>query len=102
MELVEAQVTGRESLQRGGEHVHVLRVEVRGIPGPGMAEDARLKAVMWVEPISGQVLRQDTFIANSALRFERLSERDSLSIGVEFFPHEKIELPETNEVDDKL
>ena len=97
VELVEARVVACELLERDGGHVRVMRVEVRGTPGPGMPEDARLKAVLWVEPKSGLVLRQDVFIVNSTLRFDRLPEREAYRIGLEFFPHEKIETPEPDE-----
>jgi|GEM_PF-1611040 len=88
VELVEAEVVAMESLQYGDALVRALRIEYRSLPGPGIPEANRLQAVTWVEAKSGLVLRQDVFIANSKLRFERLSEEVASQLGVEFFPHE--------------
>ena len=37
-------------------------------------DDARLQAISWVDAADGTVLRQDMFIANSRLRFNRVLE----------------------------
>jgi len=88
VELVEAEVVAIESLQLGEEILRVMRIEYRGLPGPGIPEANRLQSVTWVEPKSGMVLRQDVYIANSKLRFERLPAEIARTIGLEFFPGE--------------
>jgi hypothetical protein len=88
VELVEAEVVAIESLQYGDETVRVMRIDYRSLPGPGIPEANRLQAVTWVEPKSGMVLRQDVYIANSKLRFERLADEIAGQIGLEFFPNE--------------
>jgi len=88
VELVEAEVVATESLHYGDETLRVLRIVYRSLPGPGVPEANRLQAVTWVEPKNGLVLRQDVYIANSKLRFERLPDDIASQIGLEFFPHE--------------
>jgi hypothetical protein len=88
VELVEAEVVAMESLLYGEETLRVMKIDYRSLPGPGLPEASRLQAVSWVEPKSGLVLRQDVYIANTKLRFERLSDETASQIGLEFFPHE--------------
>ncbi|MCA9261678.1 MAG: hypothetical protein KDA61_20815 [Planctomycetales bacterium] len=85
VEMVEAEVTAVESLQRDGENVRAMRVEFRTESGAGIPEAARLQAVAWVEPESGVVLRQDVVVGRSHLRFERLSEEESDEVGRTLF-----------------
>jgi hypothetical protein len=59
----------------------VMRVEFRGPPAPGIAEDSRLQAIAWVRADDGLVLRQDVLISTSQLRFERLTDEESAKVG---------------------
>lgn len=81
VETVEAEVTGLERIDFGGEQVRVMRIEFRGMPTPGVPEEARLQAVAWVSAEDGLVLRHDVHIASSKLRFERLPEDEADAIG---------------------
>ncbi len=101
VELVEAEVVAIESLQYGDETIRVMRIDYRSLPGPGIPEDNRLQAVTWVEPKMGMVLRQDVYIANSKLRFERLPEEVASQIGLEFFPNE-LENTLSNRTEEKI
>lgn len=78
---VEAEVTGEERIEYDGELVRAMRIDYRASPDPGVPEEARLQTTTWVRPDDGLVLRQDVFIANSKLRFERLSETEAAEVG---------------------
>jgi hypothetical protein len=88
VELVEVEVVGIETIQREGESQRVMRIEYRGEIGPGVQDSARLKAIAWVVPSTGVVLRQDVFIGHSKLRFDRLETEQSQRIGARLFPRE--------------
>ena len=84
IELIQAEVMGLESMEYNGEPHRVFRVEYRDITGTGVAREARLQSVSWIEP-KGEVLRRDVYMGSSQLRFERLSEDESLEVGGELF-----------------
>ena len=92
VELVDVEVTGKEILPYGekDEIRSVFRVEYRGLSGPGVQEETQRHAVCWVEPASGNVLRQDIYLANTKLRFERVPEAEAYRIGLDFFPNEEM------------
>ena len=83
VETIEAEVTGVESMQVDGDSVRVMRVEFVGPPGPGIPEEARLRAIAWVRPADGVVMRQDVILGNSKLRFERILGAEAIEIGQE-------------------
>ncbi len=83
VETVEAEVTGMERIEYGGELVRAFRVEFRGSPGPGVPEEQRLQAVAWVRAEDGLVLQHDLLIASSKLRFERLPDDEATEVGRE-------------------
>jgi hypothetical protein len=83
VETLDVEVTGIENLRIGEETQRVMRVEFRGQPAPGVPEEDRLQAVVWVRASDGLVLRQDVIIATSKLRFERLSDEEAAEVGKE-------------------
>jgi hypothetical protein len=83
VETLEAEVTGVETLHRGEVSERVLKVEFRSMEGAGVPEESRLQAVAWVRADDGLVLRQDVYVANSQLRFERMTDDDAARIGRE-------------------
>jgi hypothetical protein len=88
IETVEAEVTGIESIEYDGKLQRVMRVEFRGPPTPGIAEESRMQAIAWVRAEDGLVLRQDVAIAASQLRFERLSDAEAVEQGNQLLgPH---------------
>ncbi len=78
---VEVDVTGIETMEYGGVNERVMRVEYMGSPGAGVPEEARRQAVAWVRAADGLVLRQEVYVNNSTLRFERLEEEDAAKVG---------------------
>ena len=77
VETIEAEVVSEETINVGEDTQRVFRVEYRGEARPGIPEEARLQAVAWVEPKSGDVLRQDVHVGQSKLRFTRVDEDEA-------------------------
>jgi hypothetical protein len=80
IETLDVEVTGVENIDHEGEHIRAFRVESLAPAVTGVPESARLQSVAWVKTDDGTVLRQDVFIANSKLRFERMSSEDAAAI----------------------
>jgi hypothetical protein len=89
VETLDVEVTGRESLQFGGQTHNVMRVEFRALPAPGVPEEDRLQAIAWVRADDGLVLRQDVYISSSKLRFERLPEEEAAEVGKKLFESDR-------------
>jgi len=87
VETVHAEVVSKVSIEFDGEQTSVLRIDYRGISQPGMSESSRLQAIAWVRP-TGEVLRQEVYVGNSRLRFDRMTEEESAEVGAEFFERE--------------
>ena len=81
VETVDVEVVGIESFAFAGKQQRAMRVEFRGPPGPGISEESRLQAIAWVRADDGLVLQQDVLIANSHLRFQRLSKEAAAVAG---------------------
>ncbi len=85
IELVQVEVVGRETIQHDGETKSVMRVVYKSITASGIAANARIQGISWVEPRSGDVLRRDVYLGDSKLRFERLPEEAAKQAGKELF-----------------
>jgi hypothetical protein len=88
VETLEVEVTGVQLMKCGDVDERVLRVEFRGSPGPGVTEEERLQAVALVRASDGTVLQQEVYIANSKLRFERLSDEEAVEVCRRMFADE--------------
>lgn len=80
MELIQAEVVREESIAHGGVLANVKRIEYRSLMATGVSSDDRLRAVMWVSE-NGTVLRQDVYLVNVKLRFERRDDAKTLELG---------------------
>jgi hypothetical protein len=80
MELVQAEVVEEESIIHNGSPVRVKQIDYRTLLAAGVSEDDRLRAVLWVAD-DGTVLRQDVYLMNVKLRFERLEDEKALQLG---------------------
>jgi hypothetical protein len=85
VETIDVEVTGIESINFAGKTERVLKIEFLGPPGPGIPEDARVRAKAWVRGDDGLVLRQDVFLANSKLRFDRLPDNEAVKVADKLF-----------------
>ena len=73
LEILQAEVVSERDIDHRGETVHARKIEYRSLTAAGVAADNRLRAVVWVGD-DGTVLRQDVFLMEAKLRFERCME----------------------------
>lgn len=73
MEILQAAVVEESWFERRGERQRVKRIEYRAMSPAGVAADNMLRAMVWVGD-DGTVLRQDLYLMETKLRFERRSE----------------------------
>lgn len=79
VELMQAEVVEEGPIEHRGERVLARRIEFRSMSDAGVALDNTLRAVVWVGE-DGMVLRQDVFLMNARLRFERCHEPHMLQL----------------------
>jgi len=73
LEILEAEVVEERYIDHRGERVRARKIEYRSLSAAGVTADNRLRAVMWVAD-DGMVLRQDVYLMDAKLRFERCME----------------------------
>jgi hypothetical protein len=79
MEIMQAEVVEEGNIERNGESMLARRIEFRSLSAAGVAADNTLRAVVWVAE-DGTVLRQDVYLMNAKLRFERRVEPEMLEL----------------------
>jgi hypothetical protein len=79
MEIVQAEVVEEGKIEHRGESVNARTIEYRSLTSAGVAADNTLRAVLWVAE-DGMVLRQDVYLMNARLRFERCIERPMIEL----------------------
>lgn len=82
MEIVQAEVVEETWIEHRGERVRVRKIEYRTLPPAGVASSNTLRSVVWVND-EGTVLRQDMYLMDARLRFERCSEPHMLKLAEE-------------------
>src|SRR5215212_5101682 len=73
LEILEAEVVEERIMEHRGERVHARKIEYRSLSTAGVTADNRLRGVVWVAD-DGMVLRQDLYLMDAKLRFERCLE----------------------------
>jgi hypothetical protein len=73
LEILEAEVVEERMIDHRGERVNARKIEYRSLSTAGVTADNRLRAVVWVAD-DGMVLRQDVYLMEAKLRFERCLE----------------------------
>jgi hypothetical protein len=73
LEILEAEVVEERHIEHRGDRVHARKIEYRSLSAAGVTADNRLRAVVWVAD-DGMVLRQDVYLMDAQLRFERCLE----------------------------
>ena len=73
LEILEAEVVEERHIEHRAERVHARKIEYRSLSTAGVNADNRLRAVVWVAE-DGMVLRQDVYLMDAKLRFERCLE----------------------------
>jgi hypothetical protein len=82
VELIQAEVVKEESIVHDGKMTNVKRIEYRTLLAAGVSTDDRLRTVLWVGD-DGVVLRQDVYLINVKLRFDRRDDPEGLQHGEE-------------------
>lgn len=82
VELMQAEVVAEDTIHYEGKLVKAKRVEYRSLESAGVSDDDSLRARLWVAE-DGTVLRQDVFLLNVRLRFNRMQDAESERRAVE-------------------
>jgi hypothetical protein len=89
MEIVQAEVVEEGKIEHQGESVNARTIEYRSLTAAGVAADNTLRAVIWVAD-DGMVLRQDVYLMNARLRFERCTEPPMIELAHKLLDLENI------------
>jgi hypothetical protein len=73
LEILQAEVIEERFIEHRGERVHARKIDYRSLSAAGVAANNTLRAVVWVGD-DGMVLRQDVYLMDAKLRFERCTE----------------------------
>jgi hypothetical protein len=79
LDLIQAEVVAEESILHEGRSVRARRIEYRSMSAAGVASEHTLRANVWVSD-DGTVLRQDVYLVNTKLRFERRTDRKAIRL----------------------
>lgn len=79
LEIMQAEVVEERKIMHRGEQMNARKIEYRSLSSAGVAADNNRRAVVWVGD-DGTVLRQDVFLMNDYLRFERCMEPEKLQM----------------------
>jgi hypothetical protein len=77
--LLQAEVVAEETIRQAGHMIRAKRIEYRDLSAAGVAADHTLRAAVWVAD-DGTVLRQDVFLVNTKLRFERRTDPKAIQM----------------------
>lgn len=77
--LLQAEVVEEETIRHREGNLRTRRIEYRDLSAAGVAADHTLRAAVWVAD-DGSVVRQDFYLANTKLRFERRTDLDSMRL----------------------
>jgi hypothetical protein len=89
IEILQAEVVDEGPLEQQGQSIHARRIEFRTLSAAGVAADNTLRAVVWVAE-DGTVLRQDIYLMNAKLRFERRTEPEMLELAAKLLDLETV------------
>jgi hypothetical protein len=89
MEIIQAEVVDERTIDHRGERIHARKIEYRSLTAVGVATDKTLRAVLWVAE-DGEVLRQDVYLMETKLRFERCHEPLMLKLAADLLDLESV------------
>jgi hypothetical protein len=89
LEVLQAEVVEESWFEGRGERTRAKKIEYRAMSPAGVAADNTLRAVVWVGD-DGTVLRQDLYLMDTRLRFERRSEPHMLKLAEEMLDLENV------------
>ena len=82
LELLQAEVVEEGAILHEGTMLKGRKIEYRSLSTAGVAANNNLRAVVWVAE-DGEVLRQDVYLMNAKLRFERCTDPSMLKMAEE-------------------
>jgi hypothetical protein len=82
LEIMQAEVVEERFIDHRHERVHARKIEYRNLSSAGVAADNTLRAAVWVGD-DGVVLRQEVFLMDAKLRFERCTEPQMIKLAEE-------------------
>jgi hypothetical protein len=77
--LLQAQVVAEETIRQGKQLTRTKRIEYRDLSAAGVDAEHTLRASVWVAD-DGIVLRQDVYLVNTKLRFERRTDAKAIRL----------------------
>jgi hypothetical protein len=77
--LLQAEVVEEETIRHKEGNIRARRIEYRDLSAAGVAAEQTLRAAVWVGD-DGTVVRQDFYLANTKLRFERRNDSNALRL----------------------
>ncbi len=89
LEVLQAEVVEESWFEGHGERRRARKIEFRVMSPAGVAADNTLRAVVWVGD-DGTVLRQDLYLMDTKLRFERRDEPHMLRLAEELLDLESV------------
>jgi hypothetical protein len=89
LEILQAEVMEECWFDARGERTRAKRIEFRAMSPAGVATDNTLRAMVWVGE-DGTVLRQDLYLMDTKLRFERRVEPHMLELAEELLELDKV------------
>jgi hypothetical protein len=82
VDLLQAEVVAEDTIVHNGQPTRSKRIEYRNMSSAGVDTEQTLRAVVWVAD-DGTVLRQDVYLVNTRLRFERRSDPRMIALARE-------------------
>jgi hypothetical protein len=79
LNLLQAEVVAEEPIIQNGRRIRAKRIEYREMSAAGVASEQSQRASVWVAD-DGTVLRQDVFLINTKLRFERRTDPKAIQL----------------------
>jgi hypothetical protein len=89
LEIMQAEVVEEVEIEHRGERVRSRKIEYRSLSAAGVAADNNRRAVVWVAD-DGTVLRQDVYLMDAKLRFERCTEPKMIELAKELLDIESV------------
>jgi hypothetical protein len=89
LEIVQAEVVEEGWIEHRGQRARARKIEFRSMSPAGVAADNTLRAVVWVGD-DGTVLRQDVYLMDARLRFDRCHEPHNLKLAEELLDLESV------------
>jgi hypothetical protein len=89
IEILQAEVVEEGWLERNGDRARARKIEYRSLPPAGVAAGNTLRSVVWVDD-EGTVLRQDMYLMDVKLRFERRTDPGMLALAEELLDLESV------------